>query len=146
MKEDIKRWIVWTILLTAFILGVSCSPKQRLSRIIRKNPHLIDTITRVKSDTFYLSGIKKDTVTLFKVGVRDSIIFKDKTQVKYLIRRDTIEIEVKCPDQILIKDSVFVDKFVKVEPTLKESAKRFWFIPLIISILFVLLTFIFIRK
>ena len=146
MNEEIKRWIIWIILLAAFVVMISCSPKQRLSRIIRKNPHLIDTVTRVKSDTIYLSDINKDTITLYKIDVRDSIIFKDKTKLKYLIKHDTVEFEVDCPDQTVIKDSVFVDKFVKVQPTLKESARRFWYIPLLIGFLFLLLSIIFLRK
>jgi hypothetical protein len=111
-----------------------------MKKLKLKAPELLEQQTKVRTDTVYLTDVFKDTVTVFKENVRDSIIFQDKTVVSYLIRRDTIELQVDCPDQIVVTDSVFVTKTVTVKESFYKKALSLWW--LLVIGLFIGLAFV----
>lgn len=138
-NDQIKHIITMVIVLIWLIMFLtSCGGNYHARRIDHhmkklkaKNPELIQPLVKVTTDTIYIPDIQKDTVVKYKFDVRDSIIFKDKTKVRYLIKHDTIQLDVDCPDQIVKTDSVFIKDVVTVPETFVSKAKSLWYLLLI---------------
>lgn len=152
--DQIKNIIAFVIVLFWLIMALtSCSPEKRARRLLKhaakdiRKAKLLDPMSvpdvEVRTDTVYLTDIKKDTIVKFEENVRDTIIFKDKTVVRYRVRTDTIEIEVDCPDQIVVTDSIFVPRPITTEPTTIQSLKKLWWLP---SILLIILLYAVLRR
>ena len=127
----------------------SCTSEKRAVRHLRKaerhiqkakllDPDVLPDV-EVVTDTVYLADIQKDTVVQFKESVKDSIVFKDNTVVKYLIQHDSVFLDVDCPDQVIVTDSVFIPRPVSIEPTTKEALKKLWWLPSALLLLIVAL-------
>lgn len=129
MTENIKRLIIYAVLFFSIVLALtSCSASWHIRKAIKKDPTLFDTVTVVRTDTIIIKDIQKDTIVQWRLNVRDSIIFKDKTKVVYRILTDSIEIDVDCPDQIIVKDSVFVNSTVTTKETFVNKVKSLWWL------------------
>jgi len=140
MNEEVKRIIIYAVLLCSLILLLtSCSAKWHIRQAVKKNSSLFDTITTVKTDTIYIQDVLKDTIVKYLIDVQDSIIFQDRTKLRYIIKSDTAYFEVDCPDNIIVTDSIFIDRAIKVHPTFIQNIKSLWWMPLIFLIIFVAL-------
>lgn len=93
--------------LTAFFL-LSCSPTNRLSRLLAHHPNLQQSET---VDTFY--SVLPGFVDTFKVQKTDTFTRNDTTFIR---RSDTIRFERKCPT---VRKTIYVQS-----PPFKDTTKK----------------------
>jgi hypothetical protein len=77
------------IAMYCLVAAVSCSPANRVSRIIARNPHIKTTSV---ADTFYQDSFYE--VDTFRVTQTDTFTRNDTTFIR---TSDTIRLERKCP-------------------------------------------------
>lgn len=79
----------------------SCSPEKRLSRILKHNPGLLDTI--VKIDTILKNEIKHDTS--FILSGNTDTFYIDTAGLKFSIIRefDTLRVKIYSPPDTIVK-------------------------------------------
>jgi hypothetical protein len=89
-------------LLITLLLLFSCTPQQRLNRLVHNHPELITTDTL--RDTTIIEGWKYDTIV--KVGEKDTVIItKNGTTVTlYKTLYDSIFVEVEAEPDTIYKD------------------------------------------
>jgi hypothetical protein len=90
------------------LVSISCSSEKRLSRLLSKNPHLIETDTVFFRDTVIVPGVKNDTVFSLEriLSSRDTIIIqKDRLTQKIYYTRDSIFISGECATDTIYKDN-----------------------------------------
>ena len=93
----------------------SCSPQQRLQRLLKKNPQLIELDTIIVRDTVIIDTYNYDTLTTFVYSDTTTVINNEKTILKYFYDTLTREIwhEVECLGDTIIKEKVIqVEKVV----------------------------------
>ena len=98
----------------------SCTPQQRLSRLVERHPHLVgsfDTALIIR-DTFVVPG---DTVErIIPVRKWDTVVVeKERIRVRVITRPDTIEITGECTS-----DTVYLDTVIRVAGRQVTVAKR----------------------
>ncbi|NCA77490.1 MAG: hypothetical protein EOM90_14250 [Alphaproteobacteria bacterium] len=98
-----------TILLI-LIIASSCSPSQRLSRLLSYHPELKIPDTLMISDTITIPRVETDTL-IHLDSIRDTIILQ-KERIEITISRihDTLYIRGKCK-----ADTIIVNRLVPVE-------------------------------
>ena len=131
------------VLLIVFLIGViSCSPQQRLQRLIKKNPQLIQLDTIRIIDTVVIESYNYDTLTNFVFSDTTTVINNEKVILKYFY--DTLKKEihhyVECIGDTIIKEKVIqVEKVVFKELSWWEQYKTIILIlSLIVGVLFIL--------
>lgn len=90
------------ILIFSFLF-ISCSPSQRLARLIKKNPELVVKDTIFRQDTTIIKEIELDTVFIMSSKTDTFIITKDKLQIKIIHHFDTLKIESVVGADTIIK-------------------------------------------
>lgn len=110
------------VILLLVLIVSSCSPTQRLNRLIKRNPYLLelkDTITVRDSVRVHIPGVSADTVISI-LQARDTFYFhKEFVHVKTYIRGDSIYIEAKTDpiDKVVYREiKVPVEKIVYRKP------------------------------
>ena len=101
------------ILLILFLN--SCSPQQRLQRLLKKNPQLIELDTIRVIDTVIIDNYTYDTITKIHLHDSTTVINNEKVILKYFYDTLTREIwhEVQCIGDTIIKEKVIqVEKVV----------------------------------
>ena len=68
--------------LLILLICVACSPSKRLNRIVKKNPHLLDSVKIEVIDTIYVERYVHDTIT--KIFKHDSTIVVDNNEIANL--------------------------------------------------------------
>lgn len=95
------------------ILFVSCSPQQRLTRLLKKYPELVKTDTIILKDTIVTEPKKEDFV--FSSKTDTVTITKDKIKLVYRNLHDTIKIGVEVqPDTVYYEKNIQVEKVNKI--------------------------------
>jgi hypothetical protein len=122
MRTRLKVYRSGIVIITLLLLAVGCSPTQRLNRLIKRNPYLLelkDTITIRDSVRIHIPGVKTDTVISI-LQARDTFYFhKEFVHVKTYIRGDSIYIEAKTDpiDKVVYREiKVPVEKIVYRKP------------------------------
>lgn len=124
------------------LITVSCSPQARFSRLIKKNPELIEKLTTIVEhrDTVYFDSVitVRDTFyapalsdTFFIKNNRDTTIVTDKykltkkgNEYKLDISADTFYFE----KEIFVNDTIYIQKKIRTEAkVIKESKSKKWF-------------------
>ena len=122
------------ILILAMVI-CSCSPQQRLQRLIKKHPELISTQiitlhdTIVHNDTFVL----KQKIDSFVIKTDTVIETKSFYITKY---RDVLKI-VSKPDTVILNDTIFYTKTIQapyIETKQRDSLQHLFY-----AILFLLM-------
>jgi hypothetical protein len=88
-----------------FVLFISCSPKQKLSLLLKRHPELIKQDTVHKIDTIVINGHRLDTVFYYKQT--DTIIKKENgITLKYFYntRDSTVYLEGKRDTIVIIRE------------------------------------------
>mgnify|MGYP003643621613 CR=1 FL=1 len=101
------------ILLILFLS--SCNPQQRLQRLLKKNPQLIELDTIRVIDTVIIDNYTYDTITKIHLHDSTTVINNEKVILKYFYDTLTREIwhEVQCIGDTIIKEKVIqVEKVV----------------------------------
>jgi len=104
--------ILFSILI---FLCFSCSPQQRLQRLLKKNPELIELDTIRVIDTVIIDNYTYDTITNIHLHDSTTVINNEKVILKYFYDTLTREIwhEVECLGDTIIKEKIIqVEKVV----------------------------------
>ncbi len=104
MKPKIKHYI-----LVFFVLTTACSPAQRIERITRRNPQLLERKTIIARDTLIYPGLNffKSLIIRDRDTLHDTV---NNTEFEYIRDVDTLYIKAKSkPDTIKIEIPVEVD-------------------------------------
>jgi hypothetical protein len=90
-------------IILLLILLTSCDASKRISRIIKRNPHLISVDTVWRVDTIIVGEASKDST--FHFYQHDTIVLKkENLTVKYFFNRDsTVYISGKCDADTIYK-------------------------------------------
>ena len=112
------------------LLLFSCTPAKRISRILKKNPNLIQQV----DTTVYFNTSSADTTFVFNNLSKVDTFYIEETKTKIYRHYDTIRVE-----QESIRDSVIINKeIIKIA----EKSKIDKFKESIFNKLIVILTFI----
>lgn len=84
----------------------SCSPQQRLQRLLKKNPQLIELDTIRVIDTVIIDNYTYDTITNIHLHDSTTVINNEKVILKYFYDTLTREIwhEVQCIGDTVVKE------------------------------------------
>jgi len=125
------------IILLSFLIFISCSPKQRLNRLLKKHPELIKNQDTTIIDTiiarsfYYDSTLKanffRDTIVIVKNNLTTKIHYNNNTDSLYIVN------ELK-PDTI-IKTITIPGKTIEVNK--KDTGLFCWFIIALIILLLI---------
>lgn len=114
--------------LLILFLFASCTPSQRIARILAHHPELIKSDTIHVTDTIITEGVKKDSSFYFYQ--KDTIVVrKDNLTMKYYFNRDsTIYLSGEIKTDTIYKDRIVTINSVSVEEHLKwyEKVQRFF--------------------
>ena len=126
--------------LLILLICVSCSPSKRLNRIVKKNPHLLDSVKIEVIDTIYVERYVHDTIT--KIVKHDSTVVVDNERVFLKYFYDTVRQEIvhnfECKEvKTVFKTEVKQPRVIINEPTLADQLIDAWWLILAV-VLFVL--------
>ncbi len=88
------------------LLLQSCSPAQRLGRLVKKNPELVGIDTIYKSDTTIIEAVRADSTFIFSKSVDTFYMDKERIHVKVVRHNDTIQVFGECATDTIIKEVV----------------------------------------
>ena len=120
------------------LLFASCSPEQRIARILRNHPSLVKTDTIWKKDTIFTKSVEKDTTFYFNQP--DTVYMNEgKMHVKYYFNRDsTVYLQGKCDADTVIKYYPIQINSVSVKNQTLLDKVKLWIIDNILWIALVL--------
>jgi hypothetical protein len=131
--------IVFSILI---FLCFSCSPQQRLQRLIKKNPDLLQLDTIRIIDTVIIESYNYDTLTTFVFSDTTTVINNEKVILKYYYDtlRQEIHHYIECVGDTIIKEKIIqIETVVFKELSWWEQYRTVILIlSLIVGVLFVL--------
>jgi len=116
--------------LLILLLSCSCSPSQRLGRLVSKHPELVNRDTTFVNDTTIVQGVRVDTNFVFKNDVDTFFLEKDKLRVKIIRVNDTLKVTGECKTDTIYKQ-VMVETNT-VNPVLNFRMKWWWWIVIVI--------------
>ncbi|NRA82098.1 MAG: hypothetical protein HRU18_28220 [Pseudoalteromonas sp.] len=121
--------------LLILLICVACSPSKRLNRIVKKNPHLLDSVKIEVIDTIYVERYVHDTIT--KIVKHDSTIVVDNERVFLKYFYDTVRQEIiheyECKEvKTVYKTEVKTPRVVINKPTIWEHIVSIWWLILLI--------------
>ncbi len=108
-------WFIRTILFILFVgmllCSMSCSPEQKLNKLLTTHPSLIKKDSVLVHDTIVIPGAASETTTRMSEGSRDTIhIYHNNISTEYVKQPgDSIWIKTKCPS-----DTIYKDHFIPV--------------------------------
>lgn len=96
------------ITIILLMLLISCSPKDRFTRLIEKHPELltVDSVTIHDTVRVVVPEVKVDTVVKVNDLLDTIYIEKEQLKVKVWMKGDDVFIEGKC-------DTVYIDKIIE---------------------------------
>jgi hypothetical protein len=101
-------------LLLLLLLFSSCTPQQRISRILRNHPDLMRHDTVTFRDTIITPGFVVDSAFAFYSG--DTVVItKERVKVRLVYLHDTLRTNItQTPDTIYREHKVIVNKVIEV--------------------------------
>lgn len=96
------------ITIILLMLLISCSPKDRFTRLIEKHPELltVDSVTIHDTIRVVVPEVKVDTVVKVNDLLDTIFLEKEQLKVKVWMKGDTVYIQGQC-------DTVYVDKIIE---------------------------------
>ena len=139
VRKSIFKVFIQVVLLS---LLFSCSPQQRLNRLLTRHPQLLERDTIVVIDSVIVENYVRDTTTIIQVHDTTTVINNERVVLKYFYDtlREVIHHEVKClGDTVYVETLVPIEKAVFRELSWWDKYKEFIYIGLVlIMVLFVL--------
>ena len=139
VRKSIFKVFIQVVLLS---LLFSCSPQQRLNRLLTKHPQLLERDTIVVIDSVIVENYVRDTTTIIEMHDTTTVINNERVVLKYFYDtlREVIHHEVKClGDTVYVETLVPIEKAVFRELSWWDKYKEFIYIGLVlIMVLFVL--------
>lgn len=108
-------------LLTFLLLLSGCSANWHMKKALKKDPSIVEIKTVKVVDTVFIEVEKIDT--LFKYKFDTVTFWKDSIYVKYFYQTQDslVYLEVDCPDNEVITNTVTETKTIVIKPTLWEK-------------------------
>lgn len=125
------------IIIIACLILTSCSASWHIRKAQKKDPSLFITEVVKVIDTVIVEVPRIDT--LFKYEFDTVEIMIDSIQVKYFYQTkdSTVYLEIDCPDNEIITNTVTKTKTIIVKPTFKEKLiSGLWILIVITGIYF----------
>ena len=139
VRKSIFKVLV-QIILFSFLL--SCSPQQRLNRLLTKHPQLLERDTIVVIDSVIVENYVRDTTTIIQVHDTTTVINNERVVLKYFYDtlREVIHHEVKClGDTVYVETLVPIEKAVFRELSWWDKYKEFIYIGLVLMMVLLVL-------
>ena len=139
VRKSIFKVLV-QIILFSFLL--SCSPQQRLNRLLTKHPQLLERDTIVVIDSVIVENYVRDTTTIIQTHDTTTVINNERVVLKYFYDtlREVIHHEVKClGDTVYIETLVPIEKAVFRELSWWDKYKEFIYIGLVLMMVLLVL-------
>ena len=113
------------IAILAIILLSGCSASKLIKMAKRKDPSLFITKIDTVRDTIFIEMVSVDT--LFKYNFDTVTYYQDSVYVKYhySVEDSLVYIEVDCPDQQIITETITEKETITIKPTFWEKLQ--WF-------------------
>jgi hypothetical protein len=94
--------VVRIVILLTFLS--SCTPENRLNRLISKHPHLVKSDTIWKTDTTIIQAVRYDTS--FTLSYDTTTIVHDRLTIKHFFNRhdSTVYISGECAGDTIYKE------------------------------------------
>ena len=139
VRKSIFKVFIQVVLLS---LLFSCSPQQRLNKLLTRHPQLLERDTIVVIDSVIVENYVRDTTTIIQVHATTTVINNERVVLKYFYDtlREVIHHEVKClGDTVYVETLVPIEKAVFRELSWWDKYKEFIYIGLVLMmVLFVL--------
>lgn len=100
------------------ILLQSCTPAQRLGRLVSKHPELVGTDTVYKQDTTIIESVRADSTFIFSHVTDTFYMDKERLHVKVVRYNDTIQVFGECATDTIIKQIMVQTN--EINPVIKE--------------------------
>ena len=139
VRKSIFKVLV-QIILFSFLL--SCSPQQRLNRLLTKHPQLLERDTIVVIDSVIVENYVRDTTTIIEMHDTTTVINNERVVLKYFYDtlREVIHHEVKClGDTVYVETLVPIEKAVFRELSWWDKYKEFIYIGLVLMMVLLVL-------
>lgn len=137
---------LFKLIILSYLL-FSCTPKQRLDRLLNRHPYLAkkETLTFIDTVEFITNKVQVDTITKLDHLRRDTFILeREHLKVKTIVYKDSIYIWGQCDKDTvykIIEKQIPYDKFEYHEVV--KWKKWLWIIG--ISILAIILLYVLFR-
>ena len=139
VRKSIFKVFIQVVLLS---LLFSCSPQERLNRLLTRHPQLLERDTIVVIDSVIVENYIRDTTTIIQMHDTTTVINNERVVLKYFYDtlREVIHHEVKClGDTVYVETLVPIEKAVFRELSWWDKYKEFIYIGLVLMmVLFVL--------
>jgi len=125
-----------------FSLLISCSPQERLNRLITRHPELSQKDTVIVRDTVVVENYNYDTTTIIRSYDTTTVINNERVVLKYYYDtlREVIYHDVQClGDTVYIETLVPVEKAVFRELSWWEKYREFIYIGLFLILVLTIL-------
>jgi hypothetical protein len=140
VKKSIIQTYIKIILIS--LLFISCSPQERLNRLITRHPELSQKDTVIVRDTVVVENYNYDTTTIIRLHDTTTVINNERVVLKYYYDtlREVIHHDVEClGDTVYIETLVPVEKAVFRELSWWEKYKEFIYIGLFLILVLIIL-------
>ena len=139
VRKSIFKVFIQVVLLS---LLFSCSPQQRLNKLLTRHPQLLERDTIVVIDSVIVENYVRDTTTIIQTHDTTTVINNERVVLKYFYDtlREVIHHEVKClGDTVYVETLVPIEKAVFRELSWWDKYKEFIYIGLVLMmVLFIL--------
>lgn len=126
------------------LLFQSCSPAQRLGRLVKNNPELATTTTVYKSDTTIIERVSADSTFILTRLTDTFYVENDRLKIKVVREYDTLKVFGECLTDTIIKQ-IAVEQ-TDINPVLIKNGKMMDVLLMIAAILCLLIFLFFLLK
>ena len=137
-RNTFVSFLILLFIVSIFMLFSSCTPQQRLNRLLKNHPELRTKDTIIVLDTIIINESKFDTV--FRVTNKLDTFYITNERIKLqIIKNDSIiKVNYLLPTDTIIKQVPVITNRIK-EVIIKETYNKFyWFGAGIITMLLLL--------
>ena len=139
VRKSIFKVFIQVVLLS---LLFSCSPQERLNRLLTRHPQLLERDTIVVIDSVIVESYIRDTTTIIQMHDTTTVINNERVVLKYFYDtlREVIHHEVKClGDTVYVETLVPIEKAVFRELSWWDKYKEFIYIGLVLMMVLLVL-------
>ena len=139
VRKSIFKVFIQVVLLS---LLFSCSPQERLNRLLTRHPQLLERDTIVVIDSVIVENYIRDTTTIIRMHDTTTVINNERVVLKYFYDtlREVIHHEVKClGDTVYVETLVPIEKAVFRELSWWDKYKEFIYIGLVLMMVLLVL-------
>lgn len=144
----IKQNIVRPVLFIGILVSLgSCTPQDKLNRLIKRNPDLISSYSIIKHDTIVTQSVSTDTV--FNYFTKDTVVIREgKLTMKYFYNShdSTVFLRGECATDTIYREYVTQINTVSAKETSFNIFKRFIVGNIVSLLILVVIIYIILRN